>query len=164
MAMKLSFSSIQNENIFQPEFKDLNANGNNVIEFRKQPQAAGGIAVVYAPNGTGKSSFTRVLGSEVETEEISFKAKFNDRIDLSPETHSFHIIGDQISRNVIRGETSDYLIGADIKREYKLKKNINEGFGNVFLNLNSKYRKIYNIKKVHMTGKWCACSAPSVYL
>ena len=38
MAMKLSFSSIQNENIFQPEFKDLNANGNNVIEFRKQPQ------------------------------------------------------------------------------------------------------------------------------
>ena len=148
MAMKLSFSSIQNENIFQPEFKDLNANGNNVIEFRKQPQAAGGIAVVYAPNGTGKSSFTRVLGSEVETEEISFKAKFNDRIDLSPETHSFHIIGDQISRNVIRGETSDYLIGADIKQEYKLKKNINEGFENVFLNLNSKYKKIYNIKKV----------------
>ena len=75
MAMKLSFSSIQNENIFQPKFKDLNANGNNVIEFRKQPQAAGGIAVVYAPNGTGKSSFTRVLGSEWVLTKIFWHGK-----------------------------------------------------------------------------------------
>ena len=58
MAMKLEFNSIKNQSIFQPEFQSFSVNGYNVIEFKKQPQAAGGIAVVYAPNGTGKSSLT----------------------------------------------------------------------------------------------------------
>ncbi len=56
MPMKLKFNSIKNQSIFQPEFQSFSANGYNVIEFKKQPHAAGGIAVVYAPNGTGKSS------------------------------------------------------------------------------------------------------------
>ena len=55
MPMKLKFNSIKNQSIFQPEFQSFSAN--NVIEFKKQPHAAGGIAVVYAPNGTGKSSY-----------------------------------------------------------------------------------------------------------
>ena len=47
MAMKLRFSNIKNQSIFQPEFQNLAANGYNVIEFKKQPHAAGGIAIVY---------------------------------------------------------------------------------------------------------------------
>lgn len=51
---------------------------------------------------------------------------------LQLETKAFHTIGDQISRNVIEGETSDYLIGQDIKREYALKKKIADGFETAF--------------------------------
>lgn len=42
MPMKLKFNSIKNQSIFQPEFQSFSAN--NVIEFKKQPHAAGGIA------------------------------------------------------------------------------------------------------------------------
>ena len=107
--MKLKFCSIKNQSIFQPEFQSFSANGYNVIEFKKQPQAAGGIAVVYAPNGTGKSSLTAVLGNEQTREDLSFEAIYNDNQVIQPETKAFHTIGDQISRNVIEGETSDYL-------------------------------------------------------
>lgn len=69
MSMKLKFNNIKNRSIFQPEFQSFSANGYNVIEFKKQSQTAGGIAVIYAPNGTGKSSLTAVLGSEQTREE-----------------------------------------------------------------------------------------------
>ena len=117
MAMKLEFSSIKNQGIFQPEFQNFSANGRNIIEFKKQPQAAGGIAVIYAPNGTGKSSLTAVLGGEATSDELSFEVIYNNGRTIRPETRAFHTIGDQISRNVIEGETSDYLVGQEIRRE-----------------------------------------------
>ena len=95
--MKLKFNSIKNQSIFQPEFQSFSANGYNVIEFKKQPHAAGGIAVVYAPNGTGKSSLTAVLGNEETREDLSFEAVYNDNCTIQPETKAFHTIGDQIS-------------------------------------------------------------------
>ena len=67
MAMKLEFKSIYNQGIFQPEFQNLDSSEYGTIEFKKQPHASGGIAVVYAPNGTGKSSLTNVLGAEEST-------------------------------------------------------------------------------------------------
>ena len=148
MSMKLKFTSIKNESIFQPEFQDFSTNGYNVIEFKKQSRATGGIAVVYAPNGTGKSSLTAVLGNEQEREDLFFEAIYNDNHTVRPETKSFHAIGDQISRNVIEGETSDYLIGRDIKREYSLKKKIAKGFETAFNELNSKYKNDYKTTKV----------------
>lgn len=146
MPMKLKFNSIKNQSIFQPEFQSFSAN--NVIEFKKQPQAAGGIAVVYAPNGTGKSSLTAVLGNEKTREDLSFEAIYNGNQVIQPETKAFHTIGDQISRNVIEGETSDYLIGQDIKREYVLKKKIADGFETAFNELNSEYKNAYKTTKV----------------
>ena len=148
MAMKLEFNSIKNQSIFQPEFQSFSVNGYNVIEFKKQPQAAGGIAVVYAPNGTGKSSLTAVLGNEKTREDLSFEAIYNGNQVIQPETKAFHTIGDQISRNVIEGETSDYLIGQDIKREYVLKKKIADGFETAFNELNSEYKNAYKTTKV----------------
>lgn len=148
MAMKLEFNSIKNQSIFQPEFQSFSVNGYNVIEFKKQPQAAGGIAVVYAPNGTGKSSLTAVLGNEKTREDLSFEAIYNGNQVIQPETKAFHTIGDQISRNVIEGETSDYLIGQDIKREYVLKKKIADGFETAFNELNSEYKNDYKTTKV----------------
>lgn len=148
MAMKLEFSSIKNKSIFQSEFQSFSTNGYNVIEFKKQPQAAGGIAVVYAPNGTGKSSLTAVLGNELTSDELSFEATYNGDRAIRPETKAFHTIGDQISRNVIEGETSDYLIGRDIRREYDLKKKIANGFETAFNELNSEYKNDYKTTKV----------------
>lgn len=148
MAMKLEFNSIKNQSIFQPEFQSFSVNGYNVIEFKKQPQAAGGIAVVYASNGTGKSSLTAVLGNEKTREDLSFEAIYKGNQVIQPETKAFHTIGDQISRNVIEGETSDYLIGQDIKREYVLKKKIADGFETAFNELNSEYKNGYKTTKV----------------
>ena len=148
MAMKLKFNSIRNQSIFQPEFQSFSANGYNVIEFKKQPRASGGIAVVYAPNGTGKSSLTAVLGNEQIREDLSFEAIYNENQVIQPETKAFHTIGDQISRNVIEGETPDYLIGQDIKREYALKKKLANGLESAFNDLNAKYKSDYKITKV----------------
>lgn len=148
MAMKLEFKSIKNQNIFQPEYQNLVTNGHNIIEFKKQPQASGGIAVVYAPNGTGKSSLTVTLGNKVTTEELSFEAIYNNNTSIFPETKAFHIIGDQISRNIIEGETSDYLVGRDIIREYELKKKIANGFGSSFSELNAEYKNEYKTTKI----------------
>ena len=147
MSMKLEFKSIKNQSIFQPEFQDFVVNGNNIIELKKQSHASGGIAVVYAPNGTGKSSLTAVLGNQETSEDLSFEAIYNDRL-IQPETKAFHTIGDQISRNVIKGETSDYLIGNDIRREYNLKKKIEIDLGKAFTELNTKYKNVYKTTKV----------------
>lgn len=146
--MRLEFSSIKNQTIFQPEFQNFSANGNNTIEFKKQPQAAGGIVVIYAPNGTGKSSLTAALGNEITNDELSFEATYNGTQNIRPESKKFHTIGDQISRNVIEGETSDYLVEQDIRREYDLKKKLTNGLESAFNDLNSKYKSDYKITRV----------------
>ncbi len=68
--MKLIFKSIKNEEIFESDFQNLSEN-QGTIEF-KHMHAPGGLAVVYAPNGTGKSSFTKVVSSEKSTANLSF--------------------------------------------------------------------------------------------
>lgn len=146
--MKLEFSSIKNQTIFQPEFQNLSVNGNNTIEFKKQPRAAGGIAVIYAPNGTGKSSLTASLGNEITSDELSFEAIYNGTQNIRPESKKFHAIGDQISRNVIEGETSDYLVGQEIRREYDLKKKLTNGLERAFNDLNLEYKNDYKTTKV----------------
>lgn len=148
MAVKLRFQSVVNQTIFQPEFRDFSVNGYNTIEFKKQSQTRGGIAVIYAPNGTGKSSLAAVLGNKTSQSDLSFEAIDEEGNRIAPETNSFHIIGDQISRNVIKGETTDYLMGQNIQREYELKKNIAEGFRTAFNQLKNEYKRVYNVTKV----------------
>lgn len=148
MEMRLEFSSIKNQNIFQKEFQNFSTNGNNTIEFKKQPHAEGGIAVIYAPNGTGKSSLTATLGNEITNDELSFEAAYNETQNIRPESKKFHTIGDQISRNVIEGETCDYLVGQEIRREYDLKKKLSYGLKKAFNGLNLEYSNTYNTTKV----------------
>lgn len=120
--MDIVFKRIKNQSIFMEGFDDLTKDNTGTIEFKKHPRAKAGIAVVYAPNGTGKSSFTRTLECEEATEEIDFEAVSDSKNNIVPSTKAFHVIEDQINRNIIPGETSDYLVGQDIRREYKLKK------------------------------------------
>lgn len=124
--MKIIFSSIKNNDIFETDFAHLSSQ-NGTIEF-KHMQGSGGIAVIYAPNGTGKTSLANLLDVEVSTEKNSFVASDDQGNTITPETMAFHVIQDQLNRNVIRGKTTDYLIGAQIRREYELRDQINAAF------------------------------------
>lgn len=105
---KLIFKKIKNENIFAKDYDNFIKN--NEIEFSDSE-----IAVVYGPNGTGKTSLVKALANGEKTAiQYSYNGKeYND-------DSQFIIINDQNNRNIIKGETSDFLLGDDIKREHEL--------------------------------------------
>lgn len=142
--MKLLFSSIRNGTIFEPEFQELTVS-NGTIEF-KQLRKSAGIAVVYAPNGTGKSSLARVLGSENESDSLSFFVVNDDGTRIMP--GAFHVIPDQVNRNVVRGKETDYLVGQQIRREYELRDRINVTFETAYSALAGKFKSEYKVSKV----------------
>lgn len=144
--MKLTFSEIKNGTIFEPEFQNLTPDV-GTIEF-KHMGTSGGIAVVYAPNGTGKSSFSKVLETESATEDRCFLAIDDSGAAITSESSAFHVIPDQINRNVIRGKETDYLIGQQIRREYELRDKINEAFDSAYTTLSGKYKTEYKVSKV----------------
>lgn len=137
MTDKLEFSKLKKETIFCEYFNELKEN--NIIEF-----STDGIAVLYGPNGIGKTSLAKILKREPDTE---FTAKFND-VEIKDEDNFFHIITDQNHRNVIAGETSDFLLGEDIAREFELKKQIENESKIIFeTTLNQKLKNDYGISK-----------------
>ena len=142
--MKLVFSSIKNCTIFEPDFQTLTP-VNGTIEF-KHLSTSGGIAVLYAPNGTGKSSLAKVLGINSISEDMSFSVADDNGMAVTP--GAFHIIPDQINRNVIPGKETDYLIGRQIRREYELRERINIAFDNAFTTLSGKYKNEFKVSKV----------------
>lgn len=144
--MKLEFSSIKNGTIFPDSFQHLNEE-NGTIEF-KHMQGAGGLAVVYAPNGTGKSSFANVLRTTTASDYISFSATDENGSPITPESGLFHVVQDQLNRNIIQGKETDYLVGEQIRREYDLKDQINSLYNTALANLNLKYKNDYKVTKV----------------
>lgn len=144
--MKLVFTSIKNGTIFETDFQNLTP-ANGTVQFKRM-NAPGGLAVVYAPNGTGKSSLTRVLAAEQSDNQISFSATDDNGVTINPETMAFHIIPDQVNRNVIGGKETDYLIGHQIRREYELRDNINSTMDAVYNSLKSLYKSEFNVSKV----------------
>ncbi|SET73777.1 AAA family ATPase [Lacrimispora sphenoides] len=145
--MKLTFSKIHRESIFNADFDNLKEDS-GTIEF-KIKNTSGGIAVVYAPNGTGKSSFTEVLKSEESTAAVDFLATDDCGAVIDPSSKVFHIVADQISRHIILGDESQYLVGTDIRREYELKKKISDGFDSVFkVSLPGIYKSKYGVTKI----------------
>lgn len=143
----LTFNQIKNGDIFEGEYNDLVSTGNASIEFKMQSQSCGGIAVLYAPNGTGKTSLSDILACESYYEDKNFVAEYNGN-PIQANDKKFHVIKDQINRNVIPGNTSDYLIGADIKREYDLKKKIADGFTKVFGDLPRMFKTEYKVTRI----------------
>ena len=112
----LVFNHIKNKNIFCSDYEKFIAN--NKIDFSKE-----GIAVIYGPNGTGKTSLVKALSSEKGT-SIQYEYDGNEYADSS----QFFVINDQNNRNIIQGTTKDFLLGDDIKREFELEEYINNEY------------------------------------
>lgn len=109
---KIIFEKIENEDIFVSDYKNLIKN--NEIDFSRE-----GISVIYGPNGTGKTSLVKALSSEKGT-KVKYTYGGNEYTDSS----QFFVINDQNNRNIIKGETKDFLLGDDIKKEFELQKYI----------------------------------------
>jgi ABC-type Mn2+/Zn2+ transport system ATPase subunit len=123
--MKIVVNKLFRGNIFCEEYEDLTTN--NLIDLsRKQ------IAVVYGPNGAGKTSFTKVLSQE---QHAKYLIEIDGRKYSEKDSKIVHIIEDQNGRNIIKGETDEFLIGINIKREHELRKQLDEGFVDLFENL-----------------------------
>ena len=110
------FNKLKNQDIFAKSFEMFIKN--NKIQFSKK-----GIAIIYGPNGVGKSSLVKVLSGDEKT-EIDYK--YNGK--NSKESIDFHIINDQNNRNIISGEEQDFLLGDQIKKEFELSKNLDNEF------------------------------------
>lgn len=109
---KIIFEKIENEDIFVSDYKKLIRN--NEIDFSRE-----GISVIYGPNGTGKTSLIKVLSSEKGT-KVKYTYDGKEYTDGS----QFFVINDQNNRNIIQGETKDFLLGDDIKKEFELQEYI----------------------------------------
>lgn len=134
----LTFKKIIKEEIFDDCFKNLN--DDNEVEFSRN-----GISVIYAPNGTGKSSLAHVLGRGKGTE---YEVVWKDQVLTNKDSSDyFHIINDQNSRNIIEGSTEDFILGDDIRREYFLKGEIESGFKNLFGGLAATLKNEFGIDK-----------------
>lgn len=126
MGKKLIFDKIQKDNIFCDDF--LNFTKNNEIEFKDC--ANNSIAVIYGPNGTGKTSLAKLLASDESDETSEFSIRFQENV--LTDSSSFFVINDQNGRNIIEGEAKDYLLGDNITKEYTLKKFIDDEFDELF--------------------------------
>ncbi len=69
------------------------------------------MADLYVSNGTGRISFTNVVSSTQNTDELDFSVRYNGRT-IGPSDGMFYIIGAQISRNNIsREDSKNWAIG-----------------------------------------------------
>ena len=134
---KLIFKKIENENIFAKDYDNFIKN--NEIEFSDS-----GIAVVYGPNGTGKTSFVKALSNGEKT-AIEYTYNGLDYTDDS----QFVIINDQNNRNIIKGETSDFLLGDDIKRENELYEYITNKYEEICAQSNKILKDKFKITSVN---------------
>ncbi|HWQ42308.1 MAG TPA: hypothetical protein VN456_09795, partial [Desulfosporosinus sp.] len=114
----LKMHKVRRSTIFCEDFEALASN--NEIDFSSK-----NIAVVYAPNGVGKTSLAQVFNEEAQTE---FEGTYEDRTELRGENGIFHVIHDQNGRNIIGGQTEDYILGDNIRYERELRNSIDSIF------------------------------------
>lgn len=132
----LKFNSIENGEIFIRDFRPLAKN--NEIAF---PSCGEEIVAIYGPNGTGKTSLIKVLSDAKGT-----KVKFDfDGTAYTSGSTVFHVINDQNNRNIIVGETKDFFLGDNIKREFELQKILADARVSIISEIISKLKSNHSI-------------------
>lgn len=135
---KLVFKKIVNKDIFNSDYKNFIVN--NEISFSSQ-----GISVIYGPNGTGKTSLINTLKKNEQTEFIAtYEGK---EYSTSSDEKLFCIISDQNNRNIIEGETQDFLLGDNIRKEHELSLFLEEGYHKIKDYISSSLKKDFNLSK-----------------
>ena len=133
--MSLIFKKIENKDIFTRDFSPLVRN--NEIAFAASEE----IAVIYGPNGTGKTSLIKALGDAKDT-KVEFT--FND-MEYQTGVGVFHIINDQNNRNIISGETRDFFLGDNIRHEFELQDQVTADRSAVIAAILSLIKSTFNI-------------------
>lgn len=132
----ITIDRLSKDNIFGYEFNPLSAE--NTIEFSEN-----GIAVLYGPNGVGKSSLAAIMND-------CPNSMLEGTLDGNPlqrgENSNFHVIEDQNNRNIIKGKTEDFILGDNIREERALKKQIDFEFESLKLSLIDNLRSIFKVK------------------
>lgn len=111
----LKINSIQHQDILNEQFSNLTENNN--ILFSNQ-----GIAVIYGPNGVGKTTLTRAFSC---ADSSHYSIEYNG-VNYEDDDCFFHIIEEQRNRNIIKGNTQDFILGDNIRRETELKNQLEE--------------------------------------
>ena len=114
--MSLIFKKIKNAEVFTSDFAHMTIN--NEISFPRSEK----ICVLYGPNGTGKTSLSKVLSGAPET-ELEFEL---DGTNYTSDSGLFHVVSDQNNRNIISGETRDFFLGDNIRHEFELQDKLAE--------------------------------------
>ena len=91
---------------------------NNTLNTNRQ------IIVVYAPNGTGKTSLTSILSGSSGT---SIEADYNGSA-ITNVQETFTIIRDQNLRHIIDADDNTFLMSTSIRREYELRDALEAAF------------------------------------
>jgi ABC-type lipoprotein export system ATPase subunit len=138
MNNQIEFTKLKNGDILQPAFETLSEN--NIIKFSNQ-----GIAVIYAPNGTGKTTIARILQGVDDSEiEVIYNDKSYHSMDGNP---IFHVINDQLSRNIIRGNTDEFILGENIAKERQAKSELDSVYFSVINDIKNMLKEKYVIAK-----------------
>jgi len=139
MSNSVVFHKLKNQSIFRQEF--MNMQDDNRIVFGKGKFT--NLAVLYAPNGTGKTSMVNVLNEKNSNSDCSFEVKYRKITYTNENNTLFYVIQDHRNRNIIKVKESDYIIGDNIQREYMLKEEIDKSLDELVNNVIYKGLKDY---------------------
>lgn len=147
---KIIFEEIKNKDIFGVDYQNFVKN--NEIDFSKDQ-----IAVLYGPNGTGKTSLVKALSSEAGT-----SVKYTYGEESYTDGTQFFVINDQNNRNIIQGETKDFLLGDNIRKEFELQKHIEQEYKRLCNDSISILKNNYNISSGRSKSIECFSALASV--